>query len=107
MEGDHNSARKRGSSWEISGYQRVSVFSMFISFQLVPLFRSSISPWSWEDSYRKDGKGGGKTYPPYFNTVISGIAAPNGKLLLGQHLHFNTNHNGLFIASRGKDERWG
>jgi len=21
------------------------------------------------------------TYPPYFNTVISGIAAPNGKLL--------------------------
>jgi hypothetical protein len=27
-------------------------------------------------------RGEGKTYPPYFKTVISGIAAPNGRLLL-------------------------
>jgi hypothetical protein len=37
------------------------------------LIRSSISGW---------------TYPPYFKTVISGIAAPRGRLLVSQLLSF-------------------
>jgi len=38
------------------------------------------------------------TYPPYFNTVISGIAAPRGKLLIVSFL-YNTYHNRLSTVS--------
>jgi hypothetical protein len=63
MKGDHDSARKRGSSWEISG------ISAFFSYRAR----------NWRIIKER---GEGKTYPPYFNTVISGIATPNGRLLL-------------------------
>lgn len=50
-----------------------------------------------QDSTRLDS-----THPPYFKTVISGIAAPNGKLLPGQYGHIHHISIGIGVLESGE-----
>jgi len=88
MEGNHDSAGKRSTSREVSGYQRVLSLLVSSSFTLSLFLRSCLNLSRSELENNQEEWGRQDSYPPYFNTVISGIAAPNGKLLfISFHLH--------------------
>jgi hypothetical protein len=89
MERDHNPAREGSTSGEIPGISLFSVDihnlldSFFLFFLLSRLFCNVYTSQPCTPAF--DGMGTRRmkvTHPPYFNTVISGIAAPKGKLLL-------------------------
>jgi hypothetical protein len=89
VERDHNPARERSTSWEISD---ISLFpigvphlldSFFLFLLLSRLICNVYTSQPCTPAF--DGMGTRSmrlTDPPYFKTVISGIAAPKGKLLL-------------------------